>query len=95
MKIINFNYELINTDHIPSELIEKIQEALSLRVYSCQLDFEETLDVGHEINVIDEPYTIGEAEVKEIKFNDGGTCEVKLDLSPIEFDKEMYEAQKI
>lgn len=82
---LRFEYELTNCEHIPASIIKQVQYALRIRAYVCQQDFERTLDECHEINIVDDEFSNGEAVVRQFAIEDG-VCYVELDCSTIDYD---------
>lgn len=84
--MFKYQYSLINCEHLPEKLVEDAQEALRIRAYVCQQEFERALDMYHEINLFDLPETSGEAKVVKIEIEDN-TVYVTLDCQNIEYER--------
>jgi hypothetical protein len=68
----HFNYTFENVEHIPDDVLTHVERGLDMKAYVCQQEFEEELDLFHEINVIDDQSqsTTGEAFVSSIDIDD-------------------------
>jgi hypothetical protein len=47
---MNFYYELENAEHLDESKVEFAERALEQGAFVCQQDFEQELDMGHEIH---------------------------------------------
>jgi len=51
---MDFYYELEHTDGMTQEQIAEVEQALAIKAYVCQQEFERTFDLYHEINILPE-----------------------------------------
>ena len=82
---LEFDYELVNAEHLGQHHIDQIQDALGKRAYVCQQEFEKMLDKYHQINVLAD--ADDEAFVSKIEI-ENGVASVELDCSKVQFDSE-------